>query len=71
MPKKKAPKCTVVFGPEGNKGIAAVLMWRGRSLNAVTFTRAPTYKQQMEAKKKLLRGCAEMVRDVKRAARRG
>ena len=76
-----AMKCTVRFKRytwgSGPRGIVATLNWRGRVLNSVTFPPshiarhgAPTVKQLREARRGLMRGCAELVRDEQRRQRR-
>ena len=69
MAKRRKPKCTVVF-ETGRLGPSAVLMWHGRSLNATSFRNPPTARQKTAARKRLLRGCAELVRDYRRSDRR-
>jgi hypothetical protein len=69
---KRKPKCTVVF-TTSSRGPNAVLFWKGHSLNAINYPKnhAITAKEKASARKTLMRGCAEMVRDVKRAHRQG
>jgi hypothetical protein len=69
---RRKPKCTVVF-TVSSRGPNAVLMWKGRSLNAMNYPRGHviTAQEKAVARKRLLKGCAEMVRDVQRAYRRG
>lgn len=66
-----AAKCKVVFRRSG-VGPAAILLWNGRSLNAINYPRGAriTVTEARRAKAKLMAGCAELVRDYRRHARR-
>ncbi len=66
-----AAKCTVKFKHD-RVGPTAILLWAGRSLNAINFPRGHrvTVSEARRAKSKLMAGCAELVRDAKRRARR-
>lgn len=73
MPKRrKKPACTVVFTTT-SRGPDAVLLWKGRSLNAMNYPKGHviTASEKRVARKRLLRGCAEMIRDARRAHRTG
>ncbi len=65
MAKRPAPKCKVVFAKAWHGvGVSAELRWRGHTLNAMQVSkRTPTAKQKARARRVLLRGCAELVRD--------
>jgi len=66
-----AASCTVRF-KHGGAGPSAVLMWRGRSLNYIAFPKGQrvTVAAARRAKAQLMRGCAGLVRDEQRRARR-
>ncbi len=65
-------RCTVRF-QRAAAGPAAVLMWRGHSLNYVALPKGKrvSVAQARAIKAHLMRGCTELVRDYQRNARRG
>lgn len=65
------PRCKVVFRRSG-VGPEAILMWNGHSLNAINYPRGAriTVAGARRAKATLMRGCAELVRDYRKHARR-
>lgn len=66
----KVPKCTVKFTMT-SRGPSAVLDYRGHSLNVMNYPKgyAITRKEKSKARHRLLRGCAELVRDFQKASR--
>jgi hypothetical protein len=60
MPKRST--CRVVFEKD-RFGTSAILLWRGRSLNVQGLGKKPTAKQKASARKRLMKGCAELQRD--------
>jgi hypothetical protein len=64
-------KCKVVF-QRGRGAVAAVLMYKGKSLNYLQFPRGykPSMTEARHAKKALMAGCNELARDQQRHERR-
>ena len=63
-------KCKVIF-QRGRGSVAAVLMYKGKSLNYLQFPSGykPTMSEARHAKKALMAGCNELARDSKRRRR--
>jgi hypothetical protein len=66
MAKRRPAKCTVEFGPDSRGVVEAVLWFKGRSLNIQRLGKNPTDKQRAKAASKLMRGCRELTKGLRR-----
>ena len=63
-------KCKVIF-QRGRGAVAAVLTYKGKSLNYLQFPKGykPSMTEARHAKKALMAGCNELVRGMKKKGR--